>query len=834
MRQVLLNIVRFLVYGIILPISNFLKEQFYLFYLSQKPKFTSTYWSAKWLKLKKLNWRTAKFSDFSFFFRGVFKIGLFVLLIGTLFYLAVFMGIFGHIPSKNELKAKQNNTASEVYSADNVLLGRYYIQDRTNIKYDDMAPVAVEALVATEDARFYDHSGIDVMSWGRVFIKSLLLQDAGSGGGSTLSQQLAKNLYPRKDYKFWDMPVNKLREIIIARKLEGIYSKQEILELYLNTVPMGGNLYGIERASRRFFNTSADSLKAEEAAVLIGMLKATTTYNPRLNLEKSKQRRNVVLSQMVKYGYLPAEQADSLKELPLKLRYKYITHNDGLAPYFREQLRQELNTLVAQYDKENGEPYNLYTDGLKIYTTIDSELQLHAERAVRRRMALLQSQFESHWRGRSPWGNDRSIIQDAMLRSDRYKKMKARGKTDEEIRASFQEKRAMNTFTWKGYEQKTMSPMDSLTYYQRFLNAGLFAIEPQTGFVRAWVGGINHTFFQYDHVRSRRQVGSTFKPIVYAAALDKGITPCTYFPNERITYPEYDNWSPQNSNNQYGGEYSMRGALAHSVNTISAQLIIKAGVKQTVTMAQRMGIQQDLPEVPSLALGTAAISLYEMVQAYTAFANDGYAVKPVYLERITDRQDKVVLKHNGSEVGKRAFSKTTATLMLNLMQGVVEEGSAGRLRSEFGLRMDIAGKTGTSQEQADGWFIGITPELVTGVWVGAESPKVHFRTLALGQGSSTALPIWGEFMRRVVSDGDYASLRNSRFEPLPAELQARLTCESFRVEPPPQNVFDRIVDNVADKAVKTYKQWKENIKINKEKRKKERKERKKRGEKNRR
>lgn len=813
MRRTLLKIIRLLVYGVILPVLKLLKVQLQRFYQSQKPKLTGSYWQHKWQKLRQFSWKEADTSDFLKIFKVAYKAGLWMLLFLFLFYGTVYLGALGHIPSRNELKSNITNTASEVYSADSVLLGRYYIQDRTNVKYRDIATPAINALIATEDVRFYEHEGIDIRSLFRVLIKSILLQDESAGGGSTLSQQLAKNLYPRKDYWLWDMPVNKMREIIIARKLESIYSKEEILELYLNTVPMGGNLYGIERASRRFFNTSADSLKTEEAAVLIGMLKATTTYNPRLNLEKSKQRRNVVLSQMAKYGYLTTAEADSLQKLPLTLRYRYATHNDGIAPYFREQLRQELVKWCASKRKKNGEPYNLYTDGLKIYTTIDSKMQVHAERAVRRRMALLQKKFDAHWKGRNPWGSDVSVVKNGVFRSDRYKKLKAKGLSEAEIVEVFKQPVKMNVFSWNGNTQKTMSPLDSVAYYQRFLNSGLLSIEPQTGYVKAWVGGIDHHFFQYDHIKSRRQVGSTFKPIVYAAALESGIAPCTFFPNELRTYPEYDNWSPHNATDQYGGEYSMRGALAHSVNTISAQLIIQAGVDKTVALAHRLGVQNELPAVPSLALGTADLSLFEMVSAYSSFANDGKHISPVYIKTIIDNNGKVIRQQKSGNNARRVLSKKNAAIMLQLMQGVVEEGSGRRLRSEFGLAMDIAGKTGTTQDHADGWFIGITPELVTGVWVGAESPKVRFRTLSLGQGSNTALPIWGDFMKRIAQDKALPGYIKSKFQPLPGNLQASLACESFRTGPPPkENFFDRLFDNVAEKAVQTYEGWKEKLK----------------------
>jgi penicillin-binding protein 1A len=814
MKRVLLKFIRLLTYGLIVPVARFLGTQLRLFYESQKPKFTGAYWQRKWQALRSYNWRQPKLADFKIVLGVAFTGFLFMLLGFTLFYLAVYTGMIGgSIPSRSALKSMQNNTASEVYSSDNVLLGRYYIQDRTNIRYDEISPVAIDALIATEDVRFYEHGGVDPRSVLRVFFKTLLLSQESSGGGSTLSQQLAKNLFPRKGKRLWDMPVNKLREIIIARKLESIYSKQELLELYLNTVPMGGNLYGIERASRRFFNTTADSLKTEEAAVLIGMLKATTSYNPRLYPERALRRRNVVLNQMAKYNYLQPELVDSLKNTPLTLNYRYTTHNDGMAPYFREQLRQELVAWAAGQNKKSGQPYNLYTDGLKIYTTIDSRMQYHAEQAVRKKMAQLQKLFESHWQGRNPWGSDASVMQLAMQRSDRYRKLKASGATDAEAAESFRAAIPMNVFSWGGNSTKTMSPMDSLAYYQRFLNTGLLAMEPSTGYIRAWVGGINHHVFKYDHVRSRRQVGSTFKPFVYAAALEKGLDPCTYFANEQSTYPEYENWSPRNANDQYGGEYSMRGALAQSVNTISAQVIMQTGVDNTVALAKRMGIQQDLPRVPSLALGTADLSLLEMVSAYASFANGGYKAAPVYVARIVDRDGRVIRQHHAGSDAKRVLSRENAAIMLHLMQGVVEEGSAAKLRSEYGLRMDIAGKTGTSQEHADGWFIGMTPDLVTGVWVGGESPKVRFRTLTMGQGSRTALPVWGEFMNRVSQDKAFANYRNSRFETLPPRLLERLNCESFREAPPePEHVFDRLTERV----VRTYEDWKNQAKQNRE------------------
>ncbi|WP_205503679.1 penicillin-binding protein 1A [Rufibacter psychrotolerans] len=704
-----------------------------------------------------------------------------VVLVLFVFYLSVYFGLFGWLPTKRQLKAVQNNMPSEVYSADSVLIGRYFIQDRTNVAYDKIAEPAIHALVATEDARFYEHGGVDYRSVARVFIKSLLLQEESSGGGSTLSQQLAKNLFPRKDLGFLSMPVNKMREIILARRFEAIYTKEELLELYLNTVPMGGNVYGIESAARRFFSTSADSLKTEEAAVLIGLLKGTTYYHPKLNPERSKQRRNVVLAQMTKYGYLTPAQKDSLQKLPLKLRYNPYSHHTGLAAYFREQLREELGRWVKEQKKPNGDAYNLYTDGLKIYTSIDSKLQRHAEQALRQRMKTLQVEFDKHWGQRAPWSGQPDILKAAKERSLRYKRHKAAGLSDKEIDEQFNTPRKMQVFRWRGEVTRTMSPMDSLRHYLRYLNAGFVAMEPTSGYVRAWVGGINHHYFQYDHVRSRRQVGSTFKPIVYATALEKGIAPCSYFPNDRRVFPEYENWSPRNANDQYGGAYSMLGALTHSVNTVSVNVALQAGIPDVIRTAHNLGITGELPSTPSLALGTADASLLEMVAAYGALANGGYAVRPRYLLRIVDREGRVLLDQtNPNGQGRHVLSSQTTALLRPMLESVINEGTGRRLRSEYRLSMDIAGKTGTTQAHADGWFIGFTRDLVAGAWVGGEDRRIRFRNLEQGGGSNTALPIWGSFFQRLSKDREYRRYAYSRFAPLPYHLQGYLNCPPYQ------------------------------------------------------
>ena len=706
-----------------------------------------------------------------------------LLFLGVLSAATIFWGVkaewFGALPTDEELQNIQNFTASEVYTYDGILLGRYYVENRTNITLEQVSPRVVEALVATEDARFYEHNGIDRRSLARVLVKSILLQDRSAGGGSTISQQLAKNLFPRQRYSILTMPVNKLKEALVATRIEKMYSKDEILMLYLNTVSFGGNVFGIEAASKRFFNKSSKDLQSEEAAVLVGMLKATTYYSPRLYPERSQQRRNTVLSQMAKYDYLTDEQRDSLQNVPLVLDYNNITHNTGLAPYFREKLRQEVQQWLNEHPNEDGSTYNLYTDGLKVYTTLDARLQRHAEQAVAKHMAQLQETFFAHWKDRKPWGeNDRSLRQ-AMRRSERYRTLKAAGSTDEEIETSFNTPIPMTVFSWKGEIEKTMSPLDSIAYYQMFLNAGFLAIRPENGQVKAWVGGIDHQYFKYDHVVARRQVGSTFKPIVYAAALENGEAPCDYIKNEKKVYEEYDGWSPGNSDDDYEGSYSMEGALSKSMNTITVELMMRTGVENVVDLAHRMGIENALPDRPAIALGTADLSLYEMLTVYGTLVNHGVRVKPTYLLGIEDKDGNVIAKFNEKPDIQRALSTESADLMVEMLKSVVDSGTARRLRYHYGLRNDLIGKTGTTQSHADGWFIGATPKLVAGAWVGANNRLVRFRSLTLGQGANTALPIFGEFMQAFNQDETFKNIRYARFPRPSRQVLAQLDCPLY-------------------------------------------------------
>lgn len=700
---------------------------------------------------------------------------------GCVAFIIVYAVIYTTLPSRAELRKIQNYTSSEVYSEDGVLLGKYYIQDRTNVSYEKISPDAVHALIATEDARFYQHHGVDTRGMLRVLFKSLLLQDESSGGGSTISQQLAKNLYPRKKFWIFSLPLNKLREVILAQKIEDIFSKEEVLTLYLNTVPFGENAYGISSAARRFFNTSADSLKTEEAAVLIGMLKATSSYNPKRNPERAKERRNVVISQMVKYRYLSAHYGDSVKLTPLKLKYNYRTHNEGLATYFREHLRLDLQQWLNEHPKEDGSTYNLYTDGLKIYTTIDSRMQSYAEQAVKQHMNDLQKAFYAHWGKKNPWGNNRDVVEKAVLRSDRYAFLKEEGFSDEEIRKSFQTPVKMKVFSYKGETERVMSPLDSIKYYLKFLQPGFMVMENGTGEIKAWVGGIDYRYFKYDHVNkhTKRQVGSTFKPIVYAAALQQGTMPCEYLPNDKIVYEEYNNWSPRNADNTYGGMYSMKGALTNSVNTISAQLIMKAGIPNVVKLAKNMGIESPLDPVPSLALGTADISLFEMVSAFSVFSNRGVYVKPNMISKVLDSEGNVIYDAKNNRKRKRVLETDKADMMIKMLENVVDHGTGARLRYKYGIDGEVGGKTGTTQQHADGWFIGFTPKLVAGAWVGAEDRRIHFRSLDLGQGATMALPIWGIFMNKVYKDPRFRHYQKASFPIASDDLGAELTCADY-------------------------------------------------------
>jgi penicillin-binding protein 1A len=700
------------------------------------------------------------------------------------------MGFFGQLPNKKLLKDIQHPTASEVYSADSVLLGRYYIQDRTPVNANEIPESLKKTLVATEDIRFYEHSGIDLKSLGRVVVKSILLQKESSGGGSTLTQQLSKNLFPRKHYVFLSLPINKIREYIISLRLESVYSKDEILVLYLNTIPFADNTYGVKTAAERFFSTPVKSLSWDQSAVLVGMLKATHRYNPRLFPERALQRRNVVLAQVAKYGYLTEAEKKSLQSKSLGLNYSHTTaYNKGIASYFRAYIQRELLQWCKENDRPDGAPYNLYKDGLKIYTTIDSRMQAYAESAMQAQMKILQDRF----RGQINKKQLTAIANGNIKHLAQYKILKQTGLSEKEIIAKLKKPVKTKVFTWEGEKEVNMSIYDSVKHHLQFLQAGLLAMDPLNGDIKAWVGGINHQYFKYDHVRetTKRQVGSTFKPILYAAALESGIGPCSYISARKTVYTNMDDWSPDNTSDEtYEKKYSMEGGLSGSVNTVSVKLLEKTGIRNAIFTARKMGIRSELPAVPSIALGTPSISVMEMVSAYGVIANGGNKVTPKYLTAITNRKGEVLKEYdNEDKKPSRAISKETAQMMIHMLKSVVSEGTGSSLRTRYGLTNDLAGKTGTTQSNVDGWFIALTPNLVVGSWVGADDPRMHFSSTALGQGSATALPIVARFFQKASADKNLKKLMYARFQPLPERLLAKMDCKPSKSN---LNIFEKI------------------------------------------
>jgi len=698
----------------------------------------------------------------------------------AIFIWAVSAGLFGQLPDDAQLTNISNNVASEIYSADSVLIGQFYLQERTNVTSEDISPVVFDALIATEDVRYYEHHGIDIRSLFRVFFKSILLRN-NSGGGSTISQQLVKNIFPRTNFGLLSMPVVKVKESLVARRLEDIFTKKDILVLYLNTVPFGDNVFGIEEASRLFFNKPAARLNTQEAAVLIGMLKANYSYNPRVFPQASLGRRNVVLSQMNKYGYLNDNQYDSLSSLPLQIDYQGKSAGDRLAPYFKDQVRKKLLTWVIENPKSDGTPYNIYTEGLKIYTTINARLQAYARKAMQDHMKLLQKEFDRHWGRTKPWQQDPEILEFALSRFQPYRKMQKQGMTEKAIMDSLSKPHPVELFSWDGPVVKNISTLDSLKYYLDILHAGVLAMDSHNGDIKAWVGGIDYDYFKYDHVQefTKRQVGSTFKPFIYAAALENGEDPCEYISGARTTYADFNNWSPNNADTSENLlSFSFKGALAKSVNTVAVKVLEMTGIQETIELAEDLGISSKLPELPSLALGTADISLYEMVRAYSVFADSGFRVTPRIITAIADEKGNLLAEFN-TEEPEQVISESTAMMITNMLEAVVDSGTASRIRTKYHLTNALAGKTGTTQSNADGWFIGYNPDLTIGVWVGADDPRVRFRSTALGQGASMALPIFAGIFREIDHDPQFKQLSEAEFPPLPDELAEKMDCDNW-------------------------------------------------------
>ena len=731
---------------------------------------------------------------------------------------------FADIPSFKELEDPDSKLATQVIAEEGEILTTFHIENRSYVTFDELSPNLVNAAVATEDLRFYSHSGIDFRSLARVIFKTLLGGDSSQGGGSTLTQQLAKTLYPRQDVSSRIPGVSKLKmvwiklkEWVTAVKLERSYTKDEIMTMYMNQVFFGSNAYGIKAASQTFFGKSPKELTIEEAATLVGMVNKPTRYNPAINPDKSLVRRNFVISQMEKAGFLTKEQKDSIQQVPIILSYQIQDHNAGLGPYFRDMLRRTMNakepkrSSYAQYEdyvvdslqwadnafygwlnkntKADGSKYNLDKDGLRIYTTINYKMQKYAEEAVAEHLGKdLQKSFwrDIRWKKNKPFSNDvdaktvEMLMKQARRWSDRYRTMKNDGASDAEIWKSFSVPTKMRVFSWnkKGYIDTVMTPDDSIKYYKSHLRAAFMAIEPHTGHVKAYVGGPNYRYFKYDNVRQgKRQVGSTIKPYLYTLAMQAGMTPCDKVVNVPQTFVVGDTtWTPKSTDKDewIGQTVTLKWGLTKSSNNISAYLMKQCGPHAMVEMMRKMGIGCYIDPTYSLCVGSADISVYDMVAAYNTFPSKGVYVSPIFVTRIEDNDGNVLGEFTNPK--REAISDYTAYLMANLMQGVVNSGTGVRLRAKYGLKGEIAGKTGTTNDQSDGWFIGYTPSLTAGVWVGAEDRQVHFESLSLGGGSNMALPIWGLFMQKVLADGTLGVYDTDRFM-APPGVSLNLNCD---------------------------------------------------------
>ena len=729
---------------------------------------------------------------------------------------AASLGLLGPMPDFRQLENPKTNLATQIISADDTVLGKFYFNDnRTPISFREIPTAMIEALVATEDERFYSHSGIDFRGTARA-----VFYLGKKGGASTITQQLARQLFVGvRSQNTFQAIVQKIKEWVIAIRLERRYTKNEIITMYLNIYDFNYNADGLRSASSIYFSKKPIELDLSEAAMLVGMLKNSSLYNPLRRPEMVRIRRNIVYQQMLRNKLITEEQRDSLAALPITLDFNPQSHREGIATYFRTYLQQFMRSWISKHPKEDGTFYNLYLDGLRIYTTIDSRLQTYAEDAVTAHMSNLQKEF---FRQNVPEYNDiapfldvekedvENIMQQAKRRSERWRKMKALGHDEETILASFEKPTQMEVFGWNGDIDTIMTPTDSIRYYKHFLRAGMMSMEPQTGHVKAWVGGINYRHFQFDHVmQGKRQIGSTFKPFVYASAIDQlKVSPCDSLPDgyycvEPAKFGAHDAWCPKNSGDRYIGKRTLKSALANSVNTISARLIDKVGTRPVVNLVRNLGVSSPIPNVPAIALGSADLSVYEMVGAYSSFANKGIYVKPVVVTRIEDKNGTVI--YQTAPETKDVLSEESAYVTLKLLEGVTESGSGVRLRHRGAEKTNpifrdlvtgypyefdnpIAGKTGTTQNQSDGWFIGMVPNLATGVWVGGEDRSIHFETIAYGQGATMALPIWANYMKACYADSTLVVSKDEFMAPDVVSIP--LDCDSLSVARQQKSFFE--------------------------------------------
>ncbi|MDA9780739.1 PBP1A family penicillin-binding protein [Flavobacteriaceae bacterium] len=737
-----------------------------------------------------------------------------VVAVALLFLLASF-GVFGSLPDETSLENPEKNLATEIITTDGKVIGKFYKENRTPVAYQELPEHLKNALLATEDIRFYDHSGIDIRGTLRAAVYL-----GSKGGASTISQQLAKQLFTdQASRNKFQRGIQKVKEWIIATRLERRYTKNEILTMYFNEYDFLNQAIGIESASNIYFDKPPSQLNVSESAMLVGMFKNSSLYNPLRNPEGVKNRRNVVLSQMQKYDFISKELKDSLQATPLEFKYTPQGHVEGLATYFREYARAFMADWTKNNPKSDGTNFNIYRDGLKVYTTIDAGMQSYAEKAMTSHMSNLQNEFTKQnkynktapFRDVEPEEIDR-IIKNSIRRSERYRAMTAEGKSKEEILKSFDKKRKMRIFSWKGDIDTVMTPRDSIRYYKNYLQGAMMSMNPQTGEVKAYVGGIDYKHFKYDMVSTgKRQIGSTFKPFVYATAIDQmHMSPCDTLPNTPYCIPagtrgNMNDWCPKNSSDKYGGMLSLTNALANSVNTVTARLIDRVGPEPVITLVEKMGIDtKNMLPVPSLALGTPDVSLYEMVGAYSTFANQGVYVKPSLITRIEDKNGTVLYQHTPQT--KDVISSETAYVTINLLQGVTESGSGSRLRHKTGansayksavtgypyeFKNPIAGKTGTTQNNSDGWFMGMVPNLVTGVWVGGEDRSVHFESTMYGQGATMALPVWALYMKDCYND-ERLAISKEEFT-IPPDLTIEVDCEKWKAQTVPKDI-DQVPD----------------------------------------
>ncbi len=694
------------------------------------------------------------------------------------FFYSIAAGAFGELPTFEILENPQSELASEVYSADSVLLGKYYRQNRSNARFHELPKNLVDALIATEDVRYYQHSGIDAKG----IVRAVTLRGR-RGGGSTITQQLAKNLFPREKLNKFKLVIRKIQEWIIAVRLERCYTKEEIIIMYLNTVEFSSNSYGIKSAAKTYFNKATDSLSIDESAILVGMLQAPSRYNPQRNPENSKTRRNVVLYQMNRYNFIADTEFDSLKQLPIVLEYQAPSHTEGLAPYFREYLRFQLQRWLNESQKiDSSRKYNLYTDGLKIYTTLDSRLQTLAEKAVTQHMQELQKEFDKESGKKDLWATQQEELQKAIKNSERYRALsKDEGWQHDSIIVNFSEPIPMKIFTYEGEKDTVMTPLDSLRYHRRFLQTGMLAVDPKSGFIKAWVGGINYKYFQFDHITTKRQIGSTFKPFLYTTAIDNGWSPCFKVIDQPYTFEEFNNWTPQNSGGKFTYEkFTLLDCLADSKNSCSAYLMKQIGPQPLIDLTRRLGIVSHIDPYPSICLGTPDITVQEMVGAYTAFANKGVYTKPIFITHIEDKNGNLIQSFPTESI--EVMSEQTAWIMVEMLRYIVKTGTGTRLwssRYEYQLKNDIGGKTGTTQNHSDGWFLGITPQLIAGVWVGGEDRFMRFERMSLGQGASMALPIWALFFKSIYENPALGYDTEITFEKPKQKLTIELDCSRY-------------------------------------------------------